>query len=563
MLDGWKDLFREHILERGRNYFHDGAVTELRKTENGYRAEVEGTEDYEVEIAIRNGQIYDMFCSCPYAEDGNYCKHMAAVLYQLESQNGSGTDTEETWLERKLRLQRELEETIREIPEDELRTLIKELADREDDIRNMLLTRYSVKIGASQMNRLKAEMDSLVYEYSDRSGFIDYRNAWDFAAAVTDFLEERVETLIDRECYGQAFELTCYVFQKAGNTSMDDSNGESSMIADTCYEKWKEILENCSDEEREKMKQWFVSHRSRKYVVDYLEEYLEEFLADELGEVSILKEKLALLDKAIEQRGDSTDCGITWSVHGGYQNNILERLEIMQRLNYSEKEIEEYKKKNRRFSTIRQLEIQESLEQEDFERAARVLKESKKLDSDQEKLRAQYSEQLLDIYERQADQKAYREELLYYVFQCRQKDLTYIGKLKSICTDQEWEQYREKILESDYGYNIRYSLLETEGLYRRMLEEIKTEGLIYSLDRHEKMLKEKFPEEVRDIYISYVYEEARRAGNRKAYRNLMGYLKKIRRYPEGKEKVREIASNWRAVYYRRPAMMDEMRKAGI
>lgn len=73
-------------------------------------------------------------------------------------------------MERKLRLQRELEETIREIPEDELRTLIKELADREDNIRNMLLTRYSAKIGASQMNRLKAEMDNLVYEYSDRSG---------------------------------------------------------------------------------------------------------------------------------------------------------------------------------------------------------------------------------------------------------------------------------------------------------------------------------------------------------------------------------------------------------
>lgn len=31
-MKGWKDLFREHILERGRNYFYEGAVTELRKT---------------------------------------------------------------------------------------------------------------------------------------------------------------------------------------------------------------------------------------------------------------------------------------------------------------------------------------------------------------------------------------------------------------------------------------------------------------------------------------------------------------------------------------------------
>ena len=43
----------------------------------------------------------------------------------------------------------------------------------------------------------------------------------------------------------------------------------------------------------------------------------------------------------------------------------------------------------------------------------------------------------------------------------------------------------------------------------------------------------------------------------------MKYLKKIRRYPGGKEKASEIAENWRGMYYRRTAMMDEMRKAGF
>lgn len=43
----------------------------------------------------------------------------------------------------------------------------------------------------------------------------------------------------------------------------------------------------------------------------------------------------------------------------------------------------------------------------------------------------------------------------------------------------------------------------------------------------------------------------------------MQYLKKIQGYPEGKEKAKEIAENWRAKYYQRKAMMDEMRKAGF
>ena len=29
--------------------------------------------------------IEDMLCDCPYAEDGNYCKHMAAVLFAVDA----------------------------------------------------------------------------------------------------------------------------------------------------------------------------------------------------------------------------------------------------------------------------------------------------------------------------------------------------------------------------------------------------------------------------------------------------------------------------------------------
>lgn len=82
MMDYWKGLFRSHILERGLNYYETGAVKEVKDTEQGFWAMVEGSEDYEVEIEIRDGAIHDMWCTCPYAEDGNYCKHMAAVCRQ-------------------------------------------------------------------------------------------------------------------------------------------------------------------------------------------------------------------------------------------------------------------------------------------------------------------------------------------------------------------------------------------------------------------------------------------------------------------------------------------------
>ena len=559
-MSDWKDLFQEHILDRGESYYFDGAVLELHKTEHGYHGVVEGTEDYEVDIEMEGGRICEMYCSCPYAEGGNNCKHMAAVLFEIEEQSEEDILTEETCQDDQ---EQEVEEIIERIPEEELRSFVKEIAAQNSEIRNILMTRYAVKIDEKQMDLLKQGVNQHVWEYGDRSGYIDYRNAWDFCWALENYLEDKVDTLIDRKCYRQAFELTNYVFRTIGNIDIDDSDGGTSQVANACYDKWKEILENCSEEEKNEMFSWFMSHLSCNYVIDYLEDYMEDFLTHEFQNREMLEKMLKDLDERIEMQALSTDCGSTWSVRHGYENNIIKRLELMERLDFPEEEIREYRRRHWRFSAVRELEIQENLDNGNLDEAIRILQESKTLDKEYPGLVARYSEQLISIYETQPDKEGYKKELLYYVFECPQNNLVHIYKLKEVCTDKEWEDYREQILKNPKNYNILYPFMEKEGMYESMLECIRKETFIYNLDKYEKVLKEKFPEQVRDIYISYLRHEAERAGNRKRYRELMKYLKKIRRYPGGKEKASEIAENWRGMYYRRTAMMDEMRKAGF
>ncbi|HIV39554.1 MAG TPA: SWIM zinc finger family protein [Candidatus Blautia stercorigallinarum] len=559
-MSDWKDLFQEHILDRGESYYFDGAVLELHKTEHGYHGVVEGTEDYEVDIEMEGGRICEMYCSCPYAEGGNNCKHMAAVLFEIEEQSEEDILTEETCQDDQ---EQEVEEIIERIPEEELRSFVKEIAAQNSEIRNILMTRYAVKIDEKQMDLLKQGVNQHVWEYGDRSGYIDYRNAWDFCWALENYLEDKVDTLIDRKCYRQAFELTNYVFRTIGNIDIDDSDGGTSQVANACYDKWKEILENCSEEEKNEMFSWFMSHLSCNYVIDYLEDYMEDFLTHEFQNREMLEKMLKDLDERIEMQALSTDCGSTWSVRHGYENNIIKRLELMERLDFPEEEIREYRRRHWRFSAVRELEIQENLDNGNLDEAIRILQESKTLDKEYPGLVARYSEQLISIYETQPDKEGYKKELLYYVFECPQNNLVHIYKLKEVCTDKEWEDYREQILKNPKNYNILYPFMEKEGMYESMLECIRKETFIYNLDKYEKVLKEKFPDQVRDIYISYLRHEAERAGNRKRYRELMKYLKKIRRYPGGKEKASEIAENWRGMYYRRTAMMDEMRKAGF
>ena len=559
-MSNWKDLFQEHILARGEAYYFEGAVLELHKTEHGYHAVVEGTEDYEVDIEMEGGRVCEMYCSCPYAENGNNCKHMAAVLFEIEEQNEEDILAEGTCPDDQ---EKEVEEIIERISEEELRSFVKGIAAQDSEIRNILMTRYAVKIDEKQMERLKQGVDQLVWEYGDRSGYIDYRNALDFCWALENYLEDKVDTLIERKCYGQAFALTNYVFQTIGNIDINDSDGGTSQVANVCYDKWKKILENCSEEEKNEMFSWFMSHLSCDYVVDYMEDYMEDFLTHEFQNREMLEKMLKDLDERIEMQTSSTDCGSTWSARYGYENNIIKRLELMERLGFSAEEIREYRRQHWRFSVVRELEIQENLNNGNLDEAIRILQESKILDKEYPGLIARYSEQLISIYETQPDKDVYKKELLYYVFECPQNNLVHIYKLKKVCTDKEWDGYREKILKSPKNYNILYPFMEKEGMYEPMLECLKKETFIYNLDRYEKVLKEKFPEQVRDIYISYLRHEAERASNRNRYRELMKYLKKIRRYPRGKEKASEIAKNWRAVYYRRTAMVDEMQKAGF
>ena len=80
----WEDLFREVILDRGYDYYLEDAVELQNVTNDHIEAIVSGNEEYEVEIDFDHDRIVGMYCSCPYAEKGYNCKHMAAVLYKWQ-----------------------------------------------------------------------------------------------------------------------------------------------------------------------------------------------------------------------------------------------------------------------------------------------------------------------------------------------------------------------------------------------------------------------------------------------------------------------------------------------
>ncbi|MEG1502507.1 MAG: SWIM zinc finger family protein, partial [Synergistaceae bacterium] len=89
----WKDRFSDLILERGQRYYETDRVKEVVEEEDGcFFAKVRGSKTYLVALFVNedNGKIMDMDCNCPYALEGHNCKHMAAVLFEIEDEYCEG-----------------------------------------------------------------------------------------------------------------------------------------------------------------------------------------------------------------------------------------------------------------------------------------------------------------------------------------------------------------------------------------------------------------------------------------------------------------------------------------
>ncbi len=111
-----------------------------------------------------------------------------------------------------------------------------------------------------------------------------------------------------------------------------------------------------------------------------------------------------------------------------------------------------------------------------------------------------------------------------------------------------------------------------EKLYKQFLESVhyhldrlpcSSEAAVLVLDRYENILATQEPESVRDLYIDFVRKNSEHVGGRHQYRMLVKYLRKIEQYPAGRQKAKQIATEWRSLYSCRRAMMEELGQAGF
>ncbi len=573
----WQKLFASHILERGYDYYCDGAVENIEIGRDDIRADVVGTEDYEVEISLNDGKVTDMYCSCPYAAGGNNCKHMAAVLYEwtadiMDEDEPEDTDNEDMdndadaesmdlfepavtvcdYKKKSAAVEKLVTSAERDIVQAFLVSVLaedKKLLLRFRNMVNKCATKEDVEDYFEQI-------DEIADRYLGRDHFINYYQAYDFILELEEIIDKDVRRMIDNGSHISAFHVMNHIFVLLGNVDMDDSGGETSMLAEQIYQLWLELLTKVNAQDKRKMFIWFTTHMDGS-VIDYLEEYIEQIIMEEFKEPEYEQDKLSFMEEMIE-KAEKKDSG--WSRDYAVGKWTVTYLKTLEEKNAPEDQLEEICKKYWNNSGVRRYYIDRYFEKKEYDRVLQVLDESIELDKAYRGQVLEYIQKKKEIYRLQGNKSAYIEQLWKLVLEQSAGDLDIYKELKAQYSEKEWLIKREELFKKLPPNAHIDRLYKEEKLYDRLLAYVLKSSGLYAVQSYENVLKKEYPKQILSKYQGEVNKMASCTGNRKHYADLVALLRRMKRIKGGSEIVETIVEEWKIKYRNRPAMMDELSK---
>ena len=553
----WKAWFDSKILERGKDYFRGGAVQELEIDEEEISAVVEGTDEYQVTISLSDGGIDEMDCSCPYAEEHECCKHMAAVLYAYEDalKNRKG----KTQPDKNEKLTREkLCALVEKTDVQTVRQFLTDVLWNEEKYRVRFQSMVSPDFAKQALDYAKKRLSKIERKYASSSGYINYREARAFTKEVEQWIDEEIDLRMDRHEYAAAFELSNLALFTMANVDMDDGEFGLDVIAEYCQGVWRTMLDAGDPEIEKALFSWFTSHINdsvHSLIVDAYETVLMEYFVTP----EYLKQKLALYQGKLDKldKDDST------YARNRAQEYLRRCFSLMRQMRRPEEEIQALQQKYWALPCVREQYMEQCEKERRWDDLIAVLKESIEIEKKQKEGYAvsKYEIRLKEAYQKAGKTAEYKAQLWRIMTEIRPGDRDCFKEYKNLIPQTEWPEERERIFSALKSKSyLLPSLYYEEKLYDRLMQYIQGTHSFEMLVHYEKELLPLYPEVYLDAYVDRLTSAARHTADRKTYQEWVDTLRHMRKIPGGKEAAKQIVNEWKAIYGNRRAMMEELKK---
>ncbi|WP_053362329.1 hypothetical protein [Bacillus sp. FJAT-27251] len=508
--------FKSHIdkviLERGYDYYLDGRVTEafeLRKNE--YVFHIEGSEDYQVEIEVKdNGDIIYSVCDCPY-DFGPVCKHEAASYFELFNMLNQAAVKGK--VAEKPSQHIALHDVLAVLSKEDLIKIIIDIADGDTALKNSLLVRYLNGDKQQELEACRTLIRAIVRKYTGREGFIKYRDTGDFVFELEEVLEKARNTedvVLGVDIALLLLEESIEAFQYA-----DDSNGDIGFLVTETLGVIGEVVQKSKlDKQKDVLFTKLLDYTGYK-VFDGWEDFQLELLhicfvfADDVSFRVPLKTKIeSMLDANTSDRLKD------------YMNeNLLQLLFKFIEQYGTDKEAEQFISEHLQYSSFRELLLNKYIQEKNYNKVIEVAKGGEVQDKKYPGLITRWKKFRYSAYQAlslKEEQQGLAMELFL------NGDFNYYGDLKELAGDQD-ELYAslKHELKSRKGWQIT-------GLFQQLIEQENDleEILVFVrrnpqyIETYAEKLSDEYKQEVIEIYREYIKSAANAASNRKAYQRV-------------------------------------------
>ena len=491
----FENNFDSLILSRGKNYYKDNRILDIWCQQDLVTAYIDGSEIYKVEIVVNNKELNNFYCSCPYSEDGKYmCKHMAAVLYYLEE-----NDIPELEISNKKQMKKEKNK--------------------------------------SELSKIYNEMNYELRKISDRNGFVNYYNGRYFVDLISN-VSDYINDFIDNEEYNNAFELIKYTYRFIKDTFMDGSNGEFQDSFYLINESASKLLYN--DEYFDIFLDYTEDITSNNILDDFSDSPLHAFILYVHDEYSA-KRVVKILDE------------IEVSPYGIFVSQPLDKISLIYDF------IDQDKAINMCYENIDYYGVKELL--------IKYLKNDHKIDEVIQILKNDIKNhvrkdmaynKLLNIYD-EYDKLEEKKKILPEVI-IETNSFSRYKELKDMYSDSEWEPVKEKIISKIKSNNrdILEDIYMEEDEIDKLFELLKKNPSMYRLAKYQDAVKDKYSKELLTFYKPQILEESKRVSERKWYRELCHYIRKMKELDNSDDFIFDMLKEMYPNYRNKRAFKEEI-----
>ena len=562
------------ILKRGSDYFSNGYVAELEENGGLWVAEVNGSENYNVEITINKiREIVKYSCDCPY--DGMICKHTVAVLYAIQKELLNSLNVKKSNV---------FENILNKVTATEYQKFIRSYSLKNKKFKTEFELYFSDKDERVAIETNYRDLLKKIIRNHKSQGFINYSSSNRFAKEVEILINTGYEYLANNNVK-DAFLLVKAILHPLTETIeySDDSNGSIGNSIGNTIDLLEKIIEkpNIPFDIKEKVFDFTRSELNKKIYFDYGDFgdgllYIFETLSIELSKTD---DFINYIDIEVSKLNGK---------HDNYRKENLQKIMIqfLKKIGKND-EAEIFILQNMDIVEVRLNEVSKNIMNCDYNTAKKLILEGIKIAEDKKHpgTVSQWNRELLKIAILEKDIKLIRYFTRLFAFDNRFSK-EYYNQWKSTFSNDNWKNEIENHInervkeitnkwESDKNnfWSRRHpqlisselpSIFIEEGFLDRLLLLVQQEDNLNTILYYHPYLIKMFPKELIKIYIPILEIYGVKMNDRSGYADLVNKMEKIiKDIPEGKEEILAVARKLReqfSVKPRRPAMIEELDK---